>query len=141
MALSSAFPLPFTTLQSPMNPDREYEVLGFCEGVVVRGYNVLRQFISDLKSVFGANLGEMETIILRIRHEAIRRCIESASTMGADEVIGLTIDVSDISRPNADSLTIIHVYGTAIRYVRSRSQEGSSRKSRRGAVSRRCKAE
>lgn len=112
--------IPFTTIQAPTQ-DETYEVLGFCDGTVVRGFNVARQFLASVKSVFGANLEELETIVMRLRHDAIKRCLESAKEMGADEVIGMNIDVSDISQPNSDSLTVVYVYGTAIRYHSSTS--------------------
>lgn len=113
--------LPFTTIQAPTQ-EETYEILGFCDGTVVRGFNVLRQFMSNIKSTFGANLEEMEVIVARIRHEAIKRCLESAAEMGADEVIGMSVDVSEISRPQSDSLTVVYVYGTAIRYHRAKDK-------------------
>lgn len=107
----------FTTVQQPTR-DLPYEILGFCDGVTVRGMSMWRNFTSGFKAAFGGgNLQEIEDIILKLRHDAIQRCLDRARDMKADEVIGLRVDLSEVDMgQNQPGLIEVYVYGTAIKY-------------------------
>lgn len=90
-----------------------YEVLdeiGLVHGLVVRSRNVFSTIGADLKSIVGGELGGFTTLLDEARQVAVDRMIDAARDRGANAVIGMRFDTSDISS-NASELL---AYGTAV---------------------------
>src|SRR3954467_4589451 len=90
-----------------------YEVLdeiGLVTGLVVRSRNVFSTLGADLKSFVGGELGGFTTLLDEARQVAVDRMIDAARDRGANAVIGMRFDTSDIST-NASELL---AYGTAV---------------------------
>lgn len=97
-------PVPVVTLDSV--PGREItEVLGEVLGVVAR----TRELRPDLRT--GNPVEGYVTMLIQSRQEAVARLAETASTAGADAVVGLRFDCSEITQ----SLSEVAAYGTAVK--------------------------
>lgn len=81
------------------------EVLGEVVGVVVR----MRELRPDLR---GGNPADgYVTMLTESRQDAVRRLVEMAQQAGADAVVGLRYDCSEITQ----SLSEVAAYGTAVK--------------------------
>jgi uncharacterized protein YbjQ (UPF0145 family) len=86
------------------------EVVGMVHGLVVRSRNVFSTFGADLKSIVGGELGGFTQLLDEARQVAVARMIQAARDRGANAVIAMRFDTSDISA-NASELL---AYGTAV---------------------------
>ena len=103
----AAFPIT-TTFAFP-----EYEIertLGSCFGLVVRSMGAVRGIGASLKSLVGGEVGQYTKLLEDSRRHAIDRLIENARIMGANAIVGMRFDSSEIGQ----ALTEIAAYGTAV---------------------------
>lgn len=103
-----------------------YEVLdeiGLVTGLVVRSRNVFSTLGADLKSFVGGELGGFTTLLDEARQVAVDRMIDAARDRGANAVIGMRFDTSDIST-NASELL---AYGTAVLVQTRAAKSGTAR--------------
>ena len=99
-------PLPVVTLE--FLPGREIsEVVGEVVGVVAR----TRELRPDLRT--GNPVDGYVTMLTESRQDAVTRLVEMAEAAGADAVLGLKFDCSEITQ----SLSEVAAYGTAVRLV------------------------
>jgi uncharacterized protein YbjQ (UPF0145 family) len=87
------------------------EVLGEVFGLTVRSRNVGSQAGAALKSLVGGELKGMTKNLVASRHEVIDRMVEEAEAKGADAVLAMRFDTSEMG----GNWTEICAYGTAIR--------------------------
>ena len=87
------------------------EVFGEVMGLTVRSRNIGSQFGAGLKSIFGGELKGMTKALVDSRHEVIERMVAEAEAKGADAILAMRFDTSEIG-PN---WTEICAYGTACR--------------------------
>jgi uncharacterized protein YbjQ (UPF0145 family) len=103
-------------LISTMNdiPGREItEVIGEVFGLTVRSRNIGAQIGAGLKSIIGGELKGMTKQLASSRQDAIARLEEAAEAMGANCVLAMRFDVSDLGGNTMASE--ICAYGTAIK--------------------------
>ena len=103
----AAFPIT-TTFEFP-----EYETqrtLGSCFGLVVRSMGAVRGIGAGLKALRGGEVGQYTKLLEDSRRHAMDRLVENARIMGANAVVGMRFDSSEIGQ----SLTEIAAYGTAV---------------------------
>ena len=101
-------------LISTMNDVAGYEVtdvLGEVFGLTVRSRNVGSQIIAGLKSLAGGELKGMTKNLVNSRNEVIARMTEAAQEKGADAVLAMRFDTSEMG----NAWTEICAYGTAVR--------------------------
>ena len=101
-------------LVSTMNDLPGYEVvevLGEVFGLTVRSRNVGSQIGAQFKSLIGGELRGMTTALVDSRHQVMDRMIAEAQAKGADAVLAMRFDTSEMG-PN---WTEICAYGTAVR--------------------------
>ena len=96
------------------------EVFGEVMGLTVRSRNIGSQFGAGLKSIFGGELKGMTKALVDSRHEVMERMIAEAEAKGANAIIAMRFDTSEMG-PN---WTEICAYGTAVR-VQKRLPEHS----------------
>ena len=89
-------------------------VLGEVFGLTVRSRNVASQIGSGLRSIFGGELKGMTTMLSDSRNEAIGRLKEEAILRGANAIIAMRFDASDLG----SLWTEICAYGTAVHVSR-----------------------
>jgi uncharacterized protein YbjQ (UPF0145 family) len=91
----------------------EYTVqrsLGTCFGLVVRSMGAARGIAASFKSIAGGEVGQYTKLLEDSRRHAMDRLVENARLMGANGIIGMRFDSSEIGQ----SLTEIAAYGTAV---------------------------
>ena len=91
------------------------EVLGEVFGLTVRSRNIGSQFGAGLKSILGGELKGMTKALIDSRNEVMERMIEEAEAKGADAIVAMRFDTSDMG----NGWTEICAYGTAVRTRRA----------------------
>jgi uncharacterized protein YbjQ (UPF0145 family) len=86
------------------------EVKGQCFGVVVRSRGIGGNIIAGLRSIVGGEIHEYTALLEEARRHAIDRMVQNATTMGANAVIMMRFDSSEIGQ----TMSEIVAYGTAV---------------------------
>ena len=87
------------------------DVYGEVFGLTVRSRNIGSQIGAGLKSIFGGELKGMTKALVDSRAEVIQRMTEEAETKGANAVVAMRFDTSEMG----DTWTEICAYGTAVK--------------------------
>ncbi|MBV8257047.1 MAG: YbjQ family protein [Actinobacteria bacterium] len=87
------------------------EVYGEVMGLTVRSRNVGSQIGASLKSILGGELKGMTKALVDSRKEVMARMIEEAEAKGANAIIAMRFDTSEMGQ----MWTEICAYGTAVR--------------------------
>jgi uncharacterized protein YbjQ (UPF0145 family) len=87
------------------------EVYGEVFGLTVRSRNVGSQMGAGLKSILGGELKGMTKALQTSREEVIQRMVEEAEAKGANAVVAMRFDTSEMG----GTWTEICAYGTAVR--------------------------
>jgi uncharacterized protein YbjQ (UPF0145 family) len=87
------------------------EVYGEVFGLTVRSRNAFSQLGAGLKSMLGGELKGMTKALVDSRMEVIQRMTEEAEAKGANAVVAMRFDTSEMG----DTWTEICAYGTAVR--------------------------
>lgn len=85
------------------------ETLGQCFGVVVRSRGIGGNIMAGLRSIVGGEIHEYTQMLEEGRRHAIDRMVENASAMGANAVLMMRFDSSEIG----ETMSEIVAYGTA----------------------------
>jgi uncharacterized protein YbjQ (UPF0145 family) len=91
------------------------ETLGEVFGLTVRSRNVGSQLGAGLKSIMGGELKGMTKALVDSREQVIGRMIEEAEAKGADAIVAMRFDTSEMG----SNWTEICAYGTAVRARKS----------------------
>ncbi len=91
------------------------EVFGEVFGLTVRSRHIGSQIGASVKSVFGGELGGMTKMLAEGRGEAIERLIAEAEQKGANGILAMRFDTSELG----STWTEICAYGTAVRLKKS----------------------
>jgi uncharacterized protein YbjQ (UPF0145 family) len=87
------------------------ENLGVCYGLVVRSMGLVGGVASSFKALRRGEVGQYTQLLEESRRHAIDRMVENAGLMGADGLIAVRFDSSEIGQ----QLTEIVAYGTAVK--------------------------
>jgi uncharacterized protein YbjQ (UPF0145 family) len=85
-------------------------VMGEVFGLTVRSRNIGSQFGAGIKSMFGGELKGMTKNLVDSRHEVINRMTDEALARGANCVLAMRFDTSEMG----GNWTEICAYGTAV---------------------------
>ena len=88
---------------------RVTEVKGQCFGVVVRSRGLAGNLMAGLRSIVGGEIHEYTQMLEEARRHAIDRLVENAALMGANAVLVMRFDSSEIG----ETMSEIVAYGTA----------------------------
>src|SRR5438445_13788055 len=91
------------------------EVYGEVFGLTVRSRNIGSQLGAGLKSILGGELKGMTKALIDSRNEVMERMIEEAEAKGADAIVAMRFDTSEMG----SNWTEICAYGTAVRTRRA----------------------
>jgi uncharacterized protein YbjQ (UPF0145 family) len=83
-------------------------------GQVVLGSDRGKQVVAQLRSLLGGEVGSFQKIMVRARREARLRMLEEARSAGADLVVNVRYETSEVTNLAAEVLC----YWTAIRTAR-----------------------
>jgi len=89
---------------------RVTQVLGECFGLTVRSRNAFSQMGAGFKSILGGELKGMTKNLQDSRMEVVQRMIEEATARGANAVLAMRFDTSEMG----GNWTEICAYGTAV---------------------------
>ena len=88
------------------------QYLGVVRGIIVRAPTIAQGIMGGLKSVIGGRIGAYTEMCEQTRQQAYELLIDHAVAVGANAVVGLRFDASEVaSRANA---TEVLCYGTAV---------------------------
>src|SRR4051812_22050992 len=96
------------------------QTFGVVRGIVVRSRSVFGQVGIKFQTIFGGNITLLEELCEQTRAEAFERAVEHASALGANALIAIRYDATEIMSGVSEVLC----YGTAMRlapHLRSQS--------------------
>jgi uncharacterized protein YbjQ (UPF0145 family) len=102
MPMTTAFELPGVEVR---------ENLGVCYGLVVRSMGLVGGVAAGFKALRRGEISQYTQLLEDSRRHAIDRMVENAKLMGADAVIAVRFDSSEIG----NQFTEIVAYGTAVK--------------------------
>lgn len=88
------------------------QTLGMVFGVIVRSAGLGRNVIAFFKNLAGGEVRQYTRLVEDSRRHALDRMIENARLVGADGIVSMRFDSSEIGQ----SMTEIVAYGTAVRF-------------------------
>ena len=100
----------FTTTAFDLPGYRVVKTFGVVRGIIVRSRSVIGNFGASIQSIFGGNISIYTELCEQARDEAFRDMISHANTQGANAVIGVRYDATEI----APGITEVLCYGTAV---------------------------
>lgn len=89
---------------------RVTQSLGQCFGVVVRSRGLAGNIAAALRSLVGGEIKEYTQLLEEARRHAVDRMVKNAQEMGADAVVMMRFDSSEMGQ----TMTEIVAYGTAV---------------------------
>ena len=84
--------------------------LGTVRGVVVRSRSIIGSFGAGLQTIFGGDITLYTELCERARQDAYQRMINQATQLGANAIIGLRFDATEVMA----GVTEVLCYGTAV---------------------------
>ena len=93
---------------------RAQRSLGVARGIIVRSRSVVGSIGATLQTLFGGNITLYTSLCERARQDAFERMIREAETLGANAIVGMRYDATEIARGISEVLC----YGTAVQVVR-----------------------
>jgi uncharacterized protein YbjQ (UPF0145 family) len=89
--------------------------LGLVRGVTVRSRSVLGNLGASLQTIVGGNITIFEEMCEKTREEALELMLQHASEHGANAVIGMRYDATEVMQ----GVTEVLAYGTAVQVERA----------------------
>jgi uncharacterized protein YbjQ (UPF0145 family) len=86
------------------------KTIGFTWGLIVRSRGLGRNITAGLRSIVGGEIHEYTELLNQSREEALDRLREHARTLGANAVVSVSFDSSEIG----NTMTELLAYGTAV---------------------------
>jgi uncharacterized protein YbjQ (UPF0145 family) len=84
--------------------------LGVVRGVTVRSRGWIGQFAAGLRTIGGGKIHEYVALCEETRGESFDLMIKQAETLGANAVVGVRYDATEL----AENMTEVLAYGTAV---------------------------
>ena len=84
--------------------------LGTVRGIVVRSRSVIGNIGAGIQTLFGGDITLYTELCERAREDAYQRMIAHASALGANAIIGLRYDATEVGA----GITEVLCYGTAV---------------------------
>ncbi len=89
--------------------------LGVVTAEVVYGSNALRDWFAGIRDIVGGRTGSYERVFQQGQQAAIDELKERAAQMGANGVIGISVDTGTINVDQKGALLLITATGTAVK--------------------------
>jgi uncharacterized protein YbjQ (UPF0145 family) len=84
--------------------------LGVVRGIIVRSRSIVGNIGASLQTLFGGNITIYTELCEKARADAHHLMVEHAEQLGANAIIGVRYDATEI----ADGVTEVLAYGTAV---------------------------
>ncbi|MFN3288267.1 MAG: heavy metal-binding domain-containing protein [Sphingomonadaceae bacterium] len=88
------------------------QYLGIASGEAVIGANIFRDLFAAVRDVVGGRSGAYERAFEEARSAAFAELAQSAQELGADAVVGITVDYESIG---SGSMMMVTATGTAVK--------------------------
>ena len=105
---------PLTTTCFELPGFRAVKSFGVVRGIIVRSRSIIGNMGASIQSLFGGNISIYTSMCERARDDAFREMLTHASTLGANAVVGVRYDATEVG----PGITEVLCYGTAV-YVES----------------------
>jgi len=102
----------FATTTFTVEGHRIAEYKGVVRGITVRAPTIMQGILGSLKNIVGGQIGAYTEMCEDARRHAYERCVQHAQEVGANAIIGLRYDASEVV--SKDSATEVLCYGTAV---------------------------
>jgi uncharacterized protein YbjQ (UPF0145 family) len=89
------------------------ESLGIVRGIVVRSNNIVGSLFGGIRSIFGGNISVFRDMCDKARGDAYSEMINHAIELGADAVIMVRYDATELQ----PGITEVLSYGTAVKVM------------------------
>lgn len=89
---------------------RVVKSFGVVRGIIVRSRSVIGNFGASIQAIFGGNISLYTSLCERAREDAYNLMLEHAGQLGANAVVGVRYDATEISA----GITEVLCYGTAV---------------------------
>jgi uncharacterized protein YbjQ (UPF0145 family) len=99
-----------TTTGFMLDGFRIVQTLGIVRGITVRSRSVIGNIAAKLQTIVGGQIGVFTTLCERTREEAFDIMMAHAQKMGANGIIGVRYDATEIM----PGVTEVLCYGTAV---------------------------
>ena len=106
--MSQTHPLTTTTFELP--GFRIVKSFGVVRGIIVRSRSVIGNVGASIQALFGGNISLYTELCDRTREDAFNLMLEHAGQLGANAVIGVRYDATEIMA----GITEVLCYGTAV---------------------------
>ncbi len=101
---------PLTTTAFDLPGFRVVKSMGVVRGIVVRSRSIIGNIGASIQSIFGGNISLYTELCERARGDAYNQMLQHAGELGANAVIGVRYDATEI----AQGITEVLCYGTAV---------------------------
>jgi uncharacterized protein YbjQ (UPF0145 family) len=91
------------------------KTLGVVRGITVRSRSVIGTIGASLQTLVGGNITLLTDLCEKTRNEAFALMLEHASALGANAVVGIRYDATEVMQ----GVTEVLCYGTAVTVTRS----------------------
>jgi uncharacterized protein YbjQ (UPF0145 family) len=100
-----------TTTSNSLDGYRIVETFGVVRGITVRSRSIVGMFGVSIQQIFGGEISMLTEMCEQARHDAFAIAIEHARELGANALIAMRYDATEIMRGVSEVLC----YGTAVR--------------------------
>jgi uncharacterized protein YbjQ (UPF0145 family) len=100
-----------TTTANSLDGYDVVQTLGVVRGIVVRSRSIFGNIGAGFQTLFGGNISLLADLCERTRADAFANAIEHAKTLGANGMVAIRYDATEIMRGVSEVLC----YGTAVR--------------------------
>jgi uncharacterized protein YbjQ (UPF0145 family) len=107
---------PLTTTAFELPDYRVTKSFGVVRGIIVRSRSIIGNVGAGIQAIFGGNITLYTNMCERAREDAFNLMLSHAGALGANAVIGVRYDATEISQ----GITEVLCYGTAV-YVEAAS--------------------
>ncbi|MHB8521992.1 MAG: YbjQ family protein [Limisphaerales bacterium] len=101
---------PLTTTAFELSGYRVTRSFGVVRGIVVRSRSIVGNIGASIQSLFGGNITLYTNLCERARDDAFNQMLTHAGKLGANAVIGVRYDATEI----APGISEVLCYGTAV---------------------------
>jgi uncharacterized protein YbjQ (UPF0145 family) len=100
----------FVTTAFTLDGYRITRNLGLVRGIVVRSRSIFGTIGASLQTIVGGNITLLTDLCEKTREQAFEKMVDHATMMGADGVIGMRYDATEVMQ----GVTEVLCYGTAV---------------------------
>jgi len=102
----------FVTTTFTIDGYRITRYCGLVRGIIVRAPTIAQGIMGGLKNIIGGHIGAYTEMCEQARQQAFDLLVEHARQVGANAIIGMRYDASDVGGKGA--ATEVLCYGTAV---------------------------